>query len=165
MKRIHAGLAAGGLTGLVLITALAVGLMPDTQAVADSAAAPVMTATVQPVEAGSGTPEAAPTSGVQELLEQNRRLAQALEVMQAREAQYQAQIEAANRALLAAQQQSDPQVAEQTGASEYTDDGEDDWDEGQSYEEHEDSDDGDKDDDDDEDHGEHEEHEYEEHDD
>jgi hypothetical protein len=131
MQRIYAGLAAGGLTALVLVAALATGFVPDTQAEASGAAAEVAPPASATVADATATPMLAstPTVNAQELMEQNRQLTQALEMMQAREAQYRQQIEAANQALLAAQQQLEQQAAQ---AAAYRDNEQEGWNAGEA---------------------------------
>ena len=98
MNRVKAILAAGTLTGLVLVTILALSLGSDKTALASEPAAPVVV--TQPVDANS----------VEALQAYNAQLEQALQTMQAREAQYQAQIEQANQTIT--QLQSQPQAAQ-----------------------------------------------------
>jgi hypothetical protein len=95
MNRMRALLLAGGLTGLVLATMLALGLGPDQSVAATgglvAASTAGMTPEINPTEVSS--------TNVDALLEQNRQLRDALKVMQARETQYLRQIEQANQAL------------------------------------------------------------------
>lgn len=108
MSRMKALFAAGGLTGLVLATILALGLR-DTLA-SGSSAAPALDTSL-PVTAPAA-PAVAPTLSAgeeQALREQNQQLRAALQTMQEREALYQQQVETANQSLL--QLQSAQQAA------------------------------------------------------
>lgn len=96
MDRMKAIFVAGGLTGLVLITVLVLGLRGS---VPTSEAASVEAAPVEVMGASDGAAQ------VQALLEQNRQLRDAVQTMQAREAQYQQQLEAANQTIQALQSQ------------------------------------------------------------
>lgn len=98
MNRLHTFLAAGGLTGLVLATMLALGFAPERQASATAAQSPTATSTVTP-GAQTALPDGSTPVDVDALLDQNRQLKEVLERMQRREAQYQEQIERANQAL------------------------------------------------------------------
>lgn len=98
MNRTHALLIAGGLTALMLATLLALGFGGDQSAAAISrlsAASAAETAT----PAITSTLPAETPADADALLEQNRQLREAVQVMQTREAQYLSQIEAANQAL------------------------------------------------------------------
>ena len=86
MNRIKGILAAGTLTGLVLITILALGWDSVGGAAANTPVEPA--AIVQPMATDAGALQA-----------QNVQLQNVLQTMQAREAQYQAQIEAANQTI------------------------------------------------------------------
>jgi len=97
MNRVKAILAAGTLTGLVLVTILALSLGNATGASADGMVAP--TTITQPA-AGQNLAGTQPGYTAQ--------LEQSLQTMQAREAQYQAQIEQANQTIM--QMQSQPQA-------------------------------------------------------
>ncbi len=98
MNRIKGILAAGTLTGLVLITILALSWGNVSGAAANAPAEPA--AIVQPMATDAATLQA-----------QNVQLQNALQTMQAREAQYQAQIEAANQSITQLQSQPVAQSA------------------------------------------------------
>ena len=96
-KRLRNILAAGALTGLVLATLIAFGLRnrPGEATAAEATPQTVTTGADQGTTAGEGSLQA-----------ENEQLRSALQTMQEREQQYQAQIEAANRTIL--QLQDDP---------------------------------------------------------
>lgn len=97
MNRMRALLAAGGLTGLVLGTLLALGFGPDRLASAMDRR-PTASTVEMKVEGAAALPATGPADAGT-LMEQNRQLKDALELMQAREAEYRRQIEQANQAL------------------------------------------------------------------
>lgn len=91
MSRVKAILAAGTLTGLVLVTILALSLGNARQASASNQVAP------------AGITQ--PAGSAESLQASNAQLQQSLQTMQAREAQYQAQIEQANQTIMQLQSQ------------------------------------------------------------
>lgn len=143
MNRTKGILAAGTLTGLVLITILALGfgnLRADRNAdvAAETAVSPVnvSTATTASSAAGAQINEEA----VQAWQQYSAELEETVRTMQTREAAYQAQIEAANQTIL---QLQDSINTANSGASFYDDDDDD------RYDDHDnDHDDHDEDDDD-----------------
>ena len=130
MNRMKAILAAGTLTGLLLITALTFGLGggADAETAVDAPAAateiivnPVVMPGEADVAAGTETTaqiEAA-TAGQQAQAYQvyAKDLETALKTMQSREAEYQLQIETANQTVLQLQDQLNGQIAAQTAAA------------------------------------------------
>lgn len=143
MNRTKGILAAGTLTGLVLITILALGfgnLRADRNAdvAAETAVSPVNVpaATTASSAAGAQINEEA----VQAWQQYSAELEETVRTMQTREAAYQAQIEAANQTIL---QLQDSINTANSGASFYDDDDDD------RYDDHDnDHDDHDEDDDD-----------------
>lgn len=137
MNRMHALLMAGGLTGLMLATMLALGFGGDRSAAALGRLSAASTAEPTPPAITSTLPAETPAD-VDALQEQNRQLREAVRLMQTREAEYLRQIEAANQAL--GQTQGDAAMEPE---GEYDDD----RDEYDDHDEHDDHDD-DHDDDD-----------------
>lgn len=142
MNRIKAILAAGTLTGLVAVTAVVLGLGQagvNTAAANDPAAAPsvIVNPVVLPAETdGLGSAEtqaqieamAATAQAVSVQAAQTGQTAQAyqayaqqleaaVQVMQSREAEYQAQIEAANQTILQLQDQINSQTSAQAAVA------------------------------------------------
>lgn len=146
MNRTKGILAAGTLTGLVLITILALGfgnLRADRNAdvAAETAVSPVNVpaATTASSAAGAQINEEA-VQAVQAWQQYSAELEETVRTMQTREAAYQAQIEAANQTIL---QLQDSINTANSGASFYDDDDDD------RYDDHDnDHDDHDEDDDD-----------------
>lgn len=137
MNRMHALLVAGGLTGLMLATMLALGFGGDRSAAALDRLSAASTAEPTP-PAITSTLSAETPADVDALQEQNRQLREAVRLMQTREAEYLRQIEAANQAL--GQTQGDAAMGPE---GEYDDD----RDEYDDHDEHDDHDDDDHDDD------------------
>lgn len=121
MDRTRALMAAGGMTGLVLATLLALGFAPNGQATATGSRLPSSTLTT--TLEGTRSPD-----DKSALLEQNRQLKEALELMQMREGQYREQIEQANLAL----QETRPPAAANSSDDYKYDGDEDDGDEDDS---------------------------------
>ncbi|HXF63489.1 MAG TPA: hypothetical protein VNK95_17805 [Caldilineaceae bacterium] len=107
MSRIHALLAAGSLTGLVLAALFWWGGGSlSSRAEAVTAAAPI-----------SSAAEPTVTPDLPLLLDQNRQLRETVKALLARETEYRQQIEAANQQLLAAQQGMSGRAGEVGGAT------------------------------------------------
>jgi hypothetical protein len=122
MNRMRALLAAGGLTSLVLGTVLALSLRPDGLAAAMDRLSPAAAVEMTLEDAAGQSPGAGPANAGT-LLEQNRQLKDALELMQAREAQYRQQIERANEVIGQAERAAASSAVSETYA--YAEDDED----------------------------------------
>jgi TolA-binding protein len=109
MDRMKAIFVAGGLTGLVLITMLVLGVRRGTPA--ETVSAGTNPAQVLGISSSAIAPAQVEEAEVQTLLEQNQQLRGAVEMMQQREAQYQAQLESANQTIQTLQSQVAPQSA------------------------------------------------------
>ncbi len=112
MNRAKGLLAAGTLTGVILITVLVFGFgslkaQPDDAQANPDTAAP---AVVLPADATTATTTQANAQELQDLRAYNQQLEAALQIMQEREAVYQAQIEQANRTVLQLQDQLNAQM-------------------------------------------------------
>lgn len=146
MNRTKGILAAGTLTGLVLITILALGfgnLRADRNAdvAAETAVSPVnMSAATTVSSAADAQINEEAVQAVQAWQQYSAELEETVRTMQTREAAYQAQLEAANQTIL---QLQDSINTANSSASFYNDDGDDD-----RYDDHDDHDDHDEDDDD-----------------
>ncbi|MCZ7669190.1 MAG: hypothetical protein M5U34_19365 [Chloroflexi bacterium] len=163
MNRTKGILAAGSLTGLVLLTMLALGfnrIGAGGEGAGETAVSEPTTLIIQepPLE-----PDA--SQAVQAWQTYGRDLETAVQTMQGREAQYQAEIEAANQTILQLQEQVNAaNGALSASTSTYYED--DDDHDGDDHDDHDDYDDDDHDEhDDDHDDDDHDEHEGEEHDD
>src|SRR5690606_7676674 len=97
MTRSQALVAAAGLTALVLIAVLLWGYRTADATGSTEATAAQPDAGLQLV-----IPATTNATGSQQLMEENRQLRQAVELLMARDAEYQRQIEAANQRLQAA---------------------------------------------------------------
>lgn len=126
MERMKAIFVAGGLTGLVLVTVLVLGLR-SAGAANEGGVLGAVSAPAAPEEAlGMNDTAAAPASvdaaQLRTLLGQNQQLRGAVETMQAREREYQRQIEAANRTIDQLQSQPVSQGAPTSYEEEHDDD-------------------------------------------
>lgn len=129
--------AAGGVTGLIAITVLALGIGPSNFAFAESSAAAV-TPTVE-VAAPTASPPATADANEQlaQALDQNAQLRQALALMQEREAVYRRQLEQAGQDIQSLQAALDQPAAAWNG--------DDDHDEDEAHEDREDHEDHERD--------------------
>lgn len=115
MNRMKGILAAGTLTGVIILTVLVFGF-GSTNA-QSQAATTAQDSVVQPVVMPDNSETAVTNSAeLQSLQTYNQQLEAALQVMQDREAVYQAQIEQANRTVLGLQDQLNAQIQSQPAA-------------------------------------------------
>lgn len=115
MNRMKGILAAGTLTGVIVLTILVFGF-GSTNAQSQEAAT-TQDIVVQPVVMPDNSETAVTNSAeLQSLQDYNQQLEAALQVMQEREAVYQAQIEQANRTVLELQDQLNAQIQSQPAA-------------------------------------------------
>ncbi len=141
MSRTKSILAAGSLTGLVLITILALGLRSinaDSGTESSSAADSQTRIEIQQPQSGATADEA-----LQSWQTYSSDLENTVQIMQEREAAYQSQIEAANLAIIELQDQvsSANTAVNQMGADTHYDDDEyehEEYEEDDDHEEHED---------------------------
>ena len=115
MNRMKGILAAGTLTGVIVLTILVFGFgSTNAQSQEASTAQDIV---VQPVVMPDNSETAVTNSAeLQSLQDYNQQLEAALQVMQDREAVYQAQIEQANRTVLGLQDQLNAQIQSQPAA-------------------------------------------------